>query len=231
MTSSILIPSRFNGPPDSGNGGYTCGLIATVVGPMAEVTLRRPPPLDRPLTITEANGAWSVHDGDLLIAEASIVEWDLELPPAPSMDEAADASTRYAGFDRHEFPTCFTCGVDRDDGLGIWPGRVAGTESVAAPWSAPDGIPVIGGALGPEIVWASLDCPGAWSWARARGHDPIVLGRMAARIVAPLPADGAFVSYAWALGEDGRKSYAGTAVADESGRVLAYARQTWIALR
>ena len=228
---TITIPRRFNGPPDSGNGGYTCGLIAAVVGPGAEVTLRRPPPLDTPMIVTESNAAWSVRDGDLLIAEASIVEWDLEVPPAPSMDEAADASTRYGGFDRHEFPTCFTCGIDRDDGLRIWSGRVAGTESVAAPWSAPDGVPMIGGDLAPEIVWASLDCPGAWSWARAKGHDPIVLGRMAARIVAPLPADGAFVSYAWALGEDGRKSYAGTAIADESGRVLAYARQTWIALR
>jgi hypothetical protein len=61
--------------------------------------------------------------------------------------------------------------------------------------------------------------------------DPVVLGRMAARVVKPLPVQGAFISYAWGLGEDGRKSYAGTAVADESGQVLAYARQTWIAVR
>ena len=88
-----------------------------------------------------------------------------------------------------------------------------------------------GDDLPPEIVWAALDCPGAWASARNMSIDPIVLGRMAARIVTPLPAEGSFVSYAWRLGDDGRKSYAGTAISDETGNVLAYARQTWIALR
>jgi hypothetical protein len=32
------------------------------------------------------------------------------------------------------------------------------------------------------------------------------------------------------MGADGRKAYAGTAVANERGRTLAYARQVWIAL-
>ncbi|OFW65700.1 MAG: hypothetical protein A2Z12_06840 [Actinobacteria bacterium RBG_16_68_21] len=229
--TTITIPSRFNGPVDSGNGGYTCGVIAGVVGPGAEVTLRRPPPLDTPMGVAETDGVWSVRHGDLLVAEAEIVEWDLEVPAAPSLDEAAEAATRYVGFDRHEFPICFTCGIDRDDGLGIWPGRVAGSDLVASPWSAPEGVRMIDGALADEIVWAALDCPGAWVSARDVSLGPIVLGRMAALILAPLPGDAVFVSYAWARGDDGRKSYAGTAVADERGRVLAYARQTWIELR
>ena len=28
MTDSLVIPSRFCGPPGSGNGGYACGRIA-----------------------------------------------------------------------------------------------------------------------------------------------------------------------------------------------------------
>lgn len=228
---TIAIPSRFNGPPTSGNGGYTCGVIASLVGEGAEVTLRLPPPLDTPLKVRTADGVTTVHEGDRLVAEARVVEWDLVIPAPPTLEEAVDAATRYAGFDHHEFPTCFTCGIDRDDGLGIWPGRVAGSDLVASPWGAPEGVPVIDGHLAPEIVWAALDCPGAWVAARDMTVDPIVLGRMAARIVAPLPAEGEFVSYAWSLGEDGRKSYAGTAVADGDGRVLAYARQTWIAIR
>ena len=52
----ISIDARFNGPPDSGNGGYCSGVFASFVdtsGPDAgvEVTLRRPPPLDTPLTV------------------------------------------------------------------------------------------------------------------------------------------------------------------------------------
>lgn len=228
---TLVIPSRYNGPPNSGNGGFTCGLVAGFVGPGAEVTLRKPPPLDIPLAISVVDGVTLVHDGETLIAEGRVVEWSLEVPPPPSMDAAADASSRYVGFERHDFVTCFSCGPDRDDGLAIWPGKVAGAEMVASPWAAPEDVPIVDGNLAPEIVWAALDCPGAWVGARDLTVDPVVLGRMAARIVAPLAADGAFVSYAWALGDDGRKSYAGTAVADDSGRVLAYARQTWIAIR
>ena len=227
---TLLIPSRFNGPPGSGNGGYTCGLVAAVVGEGAEVTLRRPPPLDTPLAVSVVDGVTLVHHGDVLIAEGRAVAWNLAVPPPPTMDQAADASTRYVGFDRHEFPTCFTCGPDRSDGLGIWPGRVAGSQMVASPWAAPDGVAATDGNLAAEIVWAALDCPGAWVSARDMSVEPIVLGRMAARIAAPLAVDGSYLSYAWSLGEDGRKSYAGTAIADEAGRVLAYARQTWIAI-
>ena len=46
---AMIVPGRFNGPPDSGNGGYTCGLVAGLLGEVAEVTLRLPPPLDREL--------------------------------------------------------------------------------------------------------------------------------------------------------------------------------------
>jgi hypothetical protein len=202
-----------------------------VIGDGAEVTLRRPPPLDTPLGVTVVDGVTLVHHGELLIAEGGVVVWDLEVPNPPTMEQAADAATRYIGFERHEFPTCFTCGPDRDDGLGIWTGRVEGSELVASPWAAPADLRTTGEHLATPIVWAALDCPGAWVGARDITVDPVVLGRMAARILEPLPADGAFISYAWSLGEDGRKSFAGTAVADESGRILAYARQTWIRVR
>jgi hypothetical protein len=45
MTDSLVIPSRFCGPLDSGNGGYVCGRIAAYVSGPVTVTLRRPPPL------------------------------------------------------------------------------------------------------------------------------------------------------------------------------------------
>ena len=31
MTDTLSIPGFFNGPPDSGNGGYTCGRVAALV--------------------------------------------------------------------------------------------------------------------------------------------------------------------------------------------------------
>ena len=47
----LVVPARFNGPARSGNGGYVAGSLAARVPDAAdrpvEVTLRRPPPLDR----------------------------------------------------------------------------------------------------------------------------------------------------------------------------------------
>ena len=49
---SITIDKRFRGPPNSGNGGYVCGLLAGHIdGRSAEIALRAPPPLARPLII------------------------------------------------------------------------------------------------------------------------------------------------------------------------------------
>ena len=45
MDREVAIPARFNGPSGSGHGGYCAGLTASGVDGLAEVSLRRPPPL------------------------------------------------------------------------------------------------------------------------------------------------------------------------------------------
>ena len=47
-TIPTIIRKRFCGPPNSGNGGYVCGLLANALGEPAQVTLHAPPPLDPP---------------------------------------------------------------------------------------------------------------------------------------------------------------------------------------
>jgi hypothetical protein len=227
----ITIPARFNGPPGSANGGYSCGLIASLLEGDAEVTLRSPPPLETPMAVTTDGDRVLIHDGDVLVAEARPVEIDLEIPTAPSLKQAEAARERYLGYERHEFPTCFTCGTERNDGLSVHPGPVMGTGVVASTWTADESLPSEGGHLRPEIVWAALDCPGAWATMREVTSDAVVLGRMAARIVEPVLVGSTVVSYGWQMGVEGRKAYAGTAVADERGQVMGYARQTWVALR
>src|SRR5215472_13329794 len=72
MTDSLVIPSRFCGPRDSGNGGYVCGRIAAYVDGPATVTLRRPPPLATPMAVEpDAGGSVRIHHGRTLIAEAT----------------------------------------------------------------------------------------------------------------------------------------------------------------
>ena len=75
---------RFNGPPDSGNGGYSCGLVAGLVGAGVEVTLRSPPPLERELPSRSATAdAVDVLDGDSVVAEARPAELDSRTSPTP----------------------------------------------------------------------------------------------------------------------------------------------------
>jgi hypothetical protein len=227
--AGFVIDGRFRGPADSGNGGYTCGMVAGFVDGAAEVTLRNPPPLDRMLDVRRVRDGVDVYDGSTLIAEGRSVDWSpLEVPEPPGLEEAAAARRRYAGYEHHAFPGCFVCGIDRDDGLGIHPGKVEGREVWASTFSPDLALPGASSTLAPEIVWSALDCPGAWAVERAMQDSPVVLGRMAARIEGRVPSSGEYVAVGWRLGEDRRKLFSGTALFDAEGTLCGSARQTWI---
>ena len=232
MSESFVIRHRFRGPADSGNGGYTAGMVARFLGGDAEVTLRRPPPLERPLAVTRSDGKVLVHDGEHLVAEGVATLLDLVVPPAPTMDEAAGAMPSYAGFTRHFFPGCFVCGPEREpgDGLRIFPGWLPGRDLVAAPGRADPSLPSADGFLTVEMAWSFLDCPGAWAMERDQEERPVVLGRMAARLLTPIPVGADLVCVGWPLGREGRKLFSGTATFSTDGTLHGYGRQTWIVL-
>jgi hypothetical protein len=48
------IDRRFCGPRGSGNGGYTAGRLGALIGDPAEITLRRPPPLETEMRVERA---------------------------------------------------------------------------------------------------------------------------------------------------------------------------------
>ena len=224
MNATLVIPRRFNGPPESANGGYAAGAVAALLGGEAEVTLRSPPPLDRPLEIVERNTSVEVRDDETLVATAARVEWELELPEPVSLPEAEAARKRYAGFEHHAYSTCFTCGPDRADGLAIFPGPVEGRELVAAPWIPPaDEIP-------PEYVWAALDCPSGWA-IDTFNRVGVLLGRMAARVVGRLESGVPYVVVGWGRRREGRKREAASAIFTPNGEPVAYARSTWVVPR
>ena len=221
---TVTIDRRYRGPLDSANGGYAAGLLGARLGSCAEVTLRLPPPLERPLLVRRDGGRMLLEDESALVAEAIAADPGLEAPTPPGLDEAAAAAEGMGAWGPPEFAECFVCGVRGDgSGLGIHAGRVPGRGGlVAATWVARE--------VSPEVVWAAIDCPGAYA-AGDPGRGEVVLGRMTARIDR-LPDEGeACVVVGWPLGEDGRKLFAGTALYDGSGDLLALARQVWIAPR
>jgi hypothetical protein len=222
---TVQIGRRYRGPASSGNGGYTCGVLASFVdAPAVEVTLRLPPPLERPLAVERRDGRPVLLDGAALVAEAVPAQPPGDAPGAVEWEEAAEAAERYPGFAAHPFPECFVCGPAREegDGLRVFAGPVAGREGlVAAPWRAAE--------VQVEVVWAAIDCPGAFA-AGAVAREA-ALGRMTAAVYR-LPGEGeACVTVGWPLGEEGRKLFAGTALFGADGALLAASRQTWIAPR
>jgi hypothetical protein len=231
-TETVVIRRRFNGPPDSGNGGYVCGLLARGLS-SAEITLRRPPPLERPLQLVrEPDGARRLLDGEDLVASASPCEFDLQVPEPPSLAQAEAAAQDFVGFHQHTFPTCFVCGPRRTDadGLCIFAGPVAGRPLVAAPWQPAASLAAPGGSdVASEYVWAALDCPGAFA-LQGGERAPVVLGRLQARLIAPLQVGKRYLVLGWPVGAEGRKHYAGTAIFSADGALHAYARAIWIEL-
>lgn len=186
------------------------------------MTLRLPPPLDRPLRVERPDGRVELYDGDALVAAGVPAGVELDLPAAVSWEAAARASERYAGFEQHDFPSCFVCGTERpdDDGLRIFAGPVPGTDLVASPWTAPADARA-------ALVWAALDCPGAYATGYPE-RGGALLGRLSARIDrVPAPGERCVVM-GWPLGEEGRKRHAGTAVFGADGEPLARARAIWI---
>jgi hypothetical protein len=220
---TMFIPARFNGPPDSGNGGWSAGAFAVAAGarpggPAYEVTLRVPPPLETPLSLVDGR----VLAGETLVAEVTGADVAVVVPPV-ELPGAVAAARGYAGFDGHPFPTCYVCGPERgeDDGLRIFPGRLPDGRT-AAPWTVPAGVSV-------ETMWAALDCPGGWS---VLAPDRVyLLGRIAVSVAA-LPAPGAAcVVVGAAEAVEGRKATATSTVYAPDGAPLATARATWIRIR
>ena len=228
QATAVTIDRRFNGPLDSGNGGYSSGVfagLAAAAGGAATVTLRRPVPLETPLDVLEVDGELRILDGEALIAEARPEPlFDIDVPAPVSVEVAAGASTRFRGVHDNVFSRCFVCGRARASSFEVFAGRVEGRHVVATTWTPPAWTADANGRVRDEFVWAALDCPTYYA-LHTEGELPLsFLGRMTARVDGDVVAGEEHVVMAWPLEAEGRKRYAGCAVLDRDGEVLAVAR-------
>jgi hypothetical protein len=227
IAGDLTIAGRFNGPLDSGQGGYSAGMLAGFVDGPAVVSLRRPVPLDTPLAVASAGaGSASLLDGDELVAEAVAEPVEVEVPQPVDVAAAREATTRYRGEREGMFSRCFVCGLARDDGFHVHAGEVPGRGLVASPWTPPDWAADEAGNVRAEFVWAALDCPATFA-AAALG----VLARFAVRIEGPVAAGREHVIIGWSLGAEGRKQHAGSAAFTSGGDLLAASRALLIVPR
>ncbi len=225
---TLTIERRFNGPPDSGNGGYVCGAFAVAAGADMRVRLATPPPLDVALAVEhDEAGSWALRSATVEVARGTPSRLRLDVPPAPRYVQAVWASQHYPGFREHPFPDCFVCGPHRrrGDGLRIFPGMLD-TGIVAAPWLPAESLDTGDGKVAVEFHWAALDCPGYF--AVSAGRRLMVLGEMQAHVDRRVRVGEPCTVIGWKLGSEGRKHYAGTAIFDGEGELCARASATWI---
>jgi hypothetical protein len=229
--TTFTIDRRFQGPPDSANGGYVSGLVAVNARADLKVRLLAPPPLDAPLELQrQDNGEWLLSAATGPVARATPGKLELQVPDPPRYVQAVWASQHYPGFREHVFPDCFVCGPHRrrGDGLRIFPGMLD-TGIVAGPWLPADNLDAGDGKVAVEYLWAALDCPGYF--AVSAGRRMMLLGEMQAHVDRRVHVGEPCTVIGWKIGLEGRRHLAGTAIFDEDGELCARARATWVELK
>lgn len=231
--TTVLVPQHFVGPPGMGHGGYVAGILARHVDGAVQVTLRRATPVGVELAVdVDDDGRVVLRHGDELIGEAEPATLDLDVPPVP---DVASARAAEEGSPSHwnelgVHPICLGCGLAREDdeglGIAVGPLEVDGHEQVAAVWRPTPAMAGADGMVDPQWVLAALDCPGAMAFI-ARGTFAGLLGRIVFEQTGAAEPGVDHVVTGWQIDRDGRKLFAGTALATADGTVLARARATW----
>ena len=185
MLAPLTIARRFRGPRTSANGGYAAGLLAQAFGDAgrrgdappaatARAAARRRPRRRAPAPARRRRARRRGATGRPRVLRLR--------PLRPSRRRRRRPATA-GGWGAPEFDECFVCGTrPEEDGLEIHAGRVPGRDDglVATTWVA--------SGVRPEIVWAAIDCPGAYT-LRGEGRGEPLLARITARIDR-LPEEG-----------------------------------------
>lgn len=223
---TMTIPRAFNGPPGSGNGGYSAGLLAHHLDGPHTVRINSPIPLAAPLAIRKSDAAVTVHDGETLVMTARPEAPSIAPRPAPGFEAATQAGRHPRAFGAGEESVCFVCGRNRPEGEGlrIFCGPLDGEDGAATVWRPHATFADDEDLVRPEIIWSALDCPGGFSLPDV---DRALLGEMNANILKRPPVGDPLIIHAWRTGGKGRKHFAGTALYTPDGELLAHADTVW----
>ena len=236
--AKIVIAQQFCGPPNSGNGGYVCGVLARDIEGPATSVLRARVPLDVDLDLSAANGASVLTDAEGgLVGRGDAADGALlpEPPAPPSLEAARTAGDRCPGLEQRIHPICFTCGPERTEGDG--PPRLSGPGRGGAPsghvacvyvWTPDAAFADAQGLVSTEVIWAALDCPGFFAWVVKEGRHGALLGTMTGEVLRRPAAGEPCIVTAWPLTREGRKETAGVALFTPGGELLARGHQVWI---
>jgi hypothetical protein len=219
----LMVDERHNGPPNSGNGGWTSGLIAAfITDGTPEITLHKPPPLLAPLTVVPAaDGLRVVDAAEAVIATGRRREADIEPVPPVSLAQGRGSIRELSGT-RHTSlsylfrmrPAAARRPADLPGALAR--GRHGGGLRGARGHRRRDGVGGAGlpGRLDRDQRRAPMVCWAGWPWRSTS---------------CPSPARSAS-SWGRDVRRDGRKALVRTTLYGADGRLCARAEATWIAI-
>lgn len=255
--TAIRIGDRFQGPTDSGQGGWTAQRFVARIAehtdrPMT-VSLRAAIPLEVDLHIVrvaigspddqrdDQHGVQrDVHwelvapDGGVIMVAAG---WDAAFADTTpvSIEDARAARHRFLDtVDEHPVPSCFSCGR-LPDSMGVHAGPIAdGSDRFATDWVVPDWAVDEQGDVDPGALWAAIDCCAAWwvGWSRERRVALTV--QYAVEQLHPLEPGATYALVGWGGDHDpewdGRKRHAASAAFDAAGRCVARSVSFWVSI-
>ncbi|MCL6734593.1 hotdog fold domain-containing protein [Streptomyces neyagawaensis] len=229
---TIVVPELYVGYPGVAFGGYVAGTLAERSGAKSvRVDFRGPVPVEVPVRIAEtADGGVELGEAERPLAAAHPAELPLDVPAAPSWDEAAAAAERFRATPPPGVVDCFGCGLrTADRGLRVYCGPVPGQDVVATAWTPSPVFADPDGLLPTRLVWGALDCPGHWA-GRFLGtlRAGAVTASLTGTVLRPVAAGEPHLLYAWLLSESGRKHTMGVALTTPEGELCATSESLWI---
>lgn len=237
---TIRIGDWFQGPTDSGQGGWTAhrflGQVARHTDRPMTVAIRAAIPLEVDLRVVASGDRWQLlaPDGRPIM---DATEWEpafADTDPV-TLEAARGARHRFlATVDEHPVPQCFSCGR-LPDSMGVHAGPLAdGTDRFATDWTVPDWAVDEHGHVDDGTLWAAIDCCAAWWVGWSRERRVALTAQYAVEQRQPLEPGATYALVGWGGDHDpewdGRKRHAASAAFDATGCCVARSVSFWVSV-
>lgn len=234
--TTVRIPTWFQGPTGSGQGGWTAHEMEKAIGSQITAAIRAPIPLETDLQVVPRGGEWhlidpAAPDQPIMIAKP----WTPDVPAtdAVAISDATEAGTHFplSGAD-HPVPLCFSCGLEADS-MKIHSGPLDDGRW-STDWTVPDWAVHDDGQVDHGSLWAAIDCAQAWYVGFAGGRRNNLTVQLAVDVTGTLVPGETYSMVAFSgdyeFDWDGRKRGACGAVFDRDGKCVARSRSFWVAI-
>ena len=233
MIGSFRLEDWHEGPPGTGQGGYSAYRFCEIVGQPLSVRLHSPIPLGAELVVeNDDDGRFTVSSAEpTLIMSGTPSEPPSHATSTVGLDEACQAresTDLHHGI--HGAPNCFSCGINRES-MGVHPGPLPDGR-FATDLTPPEWALTADGHVEPWAFWAALDCTAGVYVANDETRRIVVTANYQVTMHRDHIEPGTFAVVAHPVdsGWDGRKKWAASSAFDADGVLVAEALSLWVSV-